>query len=192
MNRREAKEIVEYVIREIKLRQAPFTTDGKVDFSRYTIGVITGGDATSGGQIGSGAIYNRHINANSAIAGTKVLAATVDERGAVELAEWGEIASGLVVQSDDPRLPIASGLFVQDMNSLYGSITLAGGDGVTVTVSGQYITISETAGGLDVDSLNSLFGIITISGTGGVSVTTSGQSILVNSTGSDILTWLGV
>ncbi len=73
-----------------------------------------------------------------------------------------------------------SGVGVDTLNSLFGAITLSGGSGITVSVSGQYIIIEEEAGGLDVDSLNGLTGVVTISGVGIVSVTEDGQKIVVS------------
>jgi hypothetical protein len=77
-----------------------------------------------------------------------------------------------------------SGVGVDTLNSLFGAITLSGGSGITVSVSGQYIIIEEEAGGLDVDSLNGLVGVVTISGVGLVSITEDGQNIVVS--GQDV------
>jgi hypothetical protein len=77
-----------------------------------------------------------------------------------------------------------SGVGVDTLNSLFGAITLSGGSGITVSVSGQYIIIEEEAGGLDVDSLNGLTGVVTVSGVGIVSVTEDGQKIVVS--GQDV------
>ncbi len=78
-----------------------------------------------------------------------------------------------------------SGVGVDTLNSLFGAITLSGGSGITVSVSGQYIIIEEEAGGLNVDSLNGLTGVVTVSGVGIVSVTEDGQKIVVS--GQDLL-----
>lgn len=104
ITRQEAKQIVDYVVQEIRRRQFPYVTDGKVDLSKTTVGIVTGGTSTSGGQIDEGAIYDRHVNNNADIRGTKVRAASILERGVVELAEHYEAMPGLALQSDDPRL----------------------------------------------------------------------------------------
>ena len=72
------------------------------------------------------------------------------------------------------------GTGVDTVNSLFGDVTLSGGSGIIITVSGQVITIAETAGGLDVDSLNALTGVVNLVGGTGIAVTVSGQSIVID------------
>ena len=75
-----------------------------------------------------------------------------------------------------------SGIGIDSLNALVGDVTIVGGQGIAVTVSGQSLVVDEEAGGLDVDSINELTGVITISGTGFVTITLSGQDILVDGT----------
>jgi len=77
-----------------------------------------------------------------------------------------------------------SGIGIDSLNSLIGDVTVVGGQGIVVSVSGQSLVVDEEAGGLDVDSINGLTGVVTISGTGLVTVTLSGQDILVGATAS--------
>lgn len=69
---------------------------------------------------------------------------------------------------------------VQQINGLENAVTLSGGSGIMVTVSGQYLIIDEEAGGLDVDSLNALTGDVVLVGTGNVNITKLGQNILIS------------
>ncbi len=103
LTRREAKEIVDWVIQEILRRRFPYVTDGKLDLSKTSVGTVSG-TPTAGGNIADGAIYDRHVHPNADIQGTKVRLATTLERGTVELAEALEVASGLALQANDPRL----------------------------------------------------------------------------------------
>jgi hypothetical protein len=104
ITQREAKQIVDFVIQELKKRQYAYTTDGRLDLSSSSVGGVGGGTTITGGQIKNNVIYDRHINTNADIRGTKVRVATVSERGTVELAQPTETASGLVVQASDYRL----------------------------------------------------------------------------------------
>jgi hypothetical protein len=88
----------------------------------------------------------------------------------------GTTSGGIFVGGD--------GVGVDSLNALIGAITISGGAGIAVSVSGQYVVITEEAGGLDVDSLNALTGIVTISGVGIVSVTEDGQKIVIS--GQDV------
>jgi len=103
MDRREAKEIVDWVISEIMKRRFPYVTDGRLDLSKSPVGTISG-TMTSGGPISDSAIWDRHVAPNADIRGTKIRIATTEERGTVELAEHYEAVSGLALQADDPRL----------------------------------------------------------------------------------------
>jgi hypothetical protein len=84
----------------------------------------------------------------------------------------GSTAGGILVGGD--------GVGVDTLNALYGAVTISGGTGIAITVSGQYIIVDEEAGGLDVDSLNGLTGVVTISGGTGISVTISGQTLVID------------
>jgi hypothetical protein len=124
ITRREALEIVDFVMRELNKRLYPSMTDGRLDLTKTTGGTVSG-TADYGGSIAGGAIYDRQVHPNADIIGTKIRIATTTERGTVELAEYGETASGLAVQSDDPRL-----------------YTISGAGNVYVTESGMIRTIS--------------------------------------------------
>lgn len=103
ITRREARELVDWVLREISRKQFPYITDSKLDLTKSMVGTISG-TQTSGGPIADSAIWNRHVAPNADIQGTKVRIATIEERGTVELADHLESAAGLALQSDDPRL----------------------------------------------------------------------------------------
>jgi len=103
ITQREAKQIVDFVINELKKRQYSYTTDGRLDLSSSSVGGV-GGTPITGGQIKINSIYDRHVNTNADIRGTKVRVATISERGTVELAQPTETASGIVVQANDYRL----------------------------------------------------------------------------------------
>ncbi len=120
ITRREAKEIVDWVIQEIRRRSFPYSTDGKLDLSKSPVGQIVGTE-TSGGPIGNSAIWDRHVAPNADIQGTKVRVATVSERGTVELAEDGESASSLAVQSNDSRLHDVTPADSAEHDARYGS-----------------------------------------------------------------------
>ena len=98
LNKKESRDIVNWVLAEVKRHLYPMMTDGKLDFTKVTIGLI------SGFQLGAGVITDFHVNTSADIRGTKIRTATVSERGTVELAEDGESSAGLAVQSDDSRL----------------------------------------------------------------------------------------
>jgi len=105
ITRREAKEIVDWVVSEIMRRRFPYVTDGKLDLSKSPVGTISG-TQTSGGPIADGAIWNRHVHSNADIQGTKVRVATTLERGTVKLGTGGEA----VVPTMSGLLATASGL----------------------------------------------------------------------------------
>jgi len=90
ITRQEAKQIVDWVIREIKKRQFPYVTDGKIDYSKVGVGTISGTASSPDDPIADGAVYNRHINPNAQIEGSKVKVATTTELGVVKLADEGE------------------------------------------------------------------------------------------------------
>ncbi len=104
ISKREAREIVDWVVSEIQKRSFPYTTDGKLDVRKITQGTITGGTSVSGGQIANDTIYDRHVNSAADIRGTKIRIATTSERGTVQLAVNMESASSKAVQANDTRL----------------------------------------------------------------------------------------
>jgi hypothetical protein len=89
ITKREAKEIVDWVIQEINKRRFPYVTDGKLDLSKTSVGTVSG-TQTSGGQIADGAIYDRHVHPNAAIQGTKIQLATEILQGVVTLGTGGD------------------------------------------------------------------------------------------------------
>ena len=105
ITRREAKDIVDWVISELNRKSFAYATDGKLDFSKggYGGGTISG-TQTYGGDIADGAIWNRHVHSSADIQGTKIRVATEIERGTVRLAGDLETGSGIVIQPDDSRI----------------------------------------------------------------------------------------
>lgn len=105
ISRKEAKEIVDWVVSELQRRSFAYATDGKLDLGKggYGGGTISG-TPTVGGDIANGAIWDRHVNANADIRGSKVQIASTSERGTVRLASNLELSYGLAVQPTDSRL----------------------------------------------------------------------------------------
>jgi len=89
LTRRESKQIVDWVVQEFLKRRFPYVTDNKLDLSKSPVGTVSG-TQTYGGSIANGAIWDRHINQNADIRGTKVRVATLSERGTVKLGTGGE------------------------------------------------------------------------------------------------------
>lgn len=89
ITRKEAKEIVDWVLSEVYKRRFPYITDGKIDLTK-TISAPISGTQTYGGSIADGAIWNRHIADGADIDGTKVKVATTSEQGVVTLGTEGE------------------------------------------------------------------------------------------------------
>jgi hypothetical protein len=142
VNSREAKQIVDFVIREIHKRQFPFLTDGKVDLTLTTVGTISGGTSTTGGQIGNYSIYDRHVNPNADIRGTKVRIATILERGTVQFAEDSEVSSTKAVRADDSRL-LGSHLYEDLEDGEYCGSTISGVAG-EVLVFGDHVILNDS------------------------------------------------
>ena len=73
---------------------------------------------------------------------------------------------------------------VESVNGLSGNVTVAAGANVTVTPSGNTLTIAATgSGGTPVQSLNGLNGNLTIAAGANVTVTPSGTTLTVAATG---------
>lgn len=140
ITRRESKEIIDFVIREIRRQTFSYVTDGKVDFSKITIGTISGMQY-SGGQMSNGAVWNRHVATNADIRGTKVRIATTSERGTAEFAEHNEEMAGLAVQADDPRLLPSGGDF--------GFIDLPDTPNSYATYSGYTVKVNDAEDALE-------------------------------------------
>jgi hypothetical protein len=81
-------------------------------------------------------------------------------------------------------LGIANGQVVRSLNGLHDTVTLAGSGGVTVTPSGQTLTIGAPAGASGVPSVNGITSAVTINGTGATNVSTAASTITVNSPSS--------
>jgi hypothetical protein len=153
ITRREAREIVIWVLEEIKRGGIRYLTDGRIDFNKDTLGTI------SSGQLGSGEIFDAHINDNADIKGTKVREATISERGTVELAEDLEAASGKAVQGDDSRLHESAPAAATEHDArYYTEAELDGGQ-----LDDRYYTESELGSNI-VGSGASLIGISDPSG----------------------------
>lgn len=71
---------------------------------------------------------------------------------------------------------------VTTFNGLTGSVTLAAGSNVTLTPSGNTITIAATGGAAGVSSLNSITGAVTLVAGSNITITPSGSNITIAST----------
>ncbi len=89
--------------------------------------------------------------------------------GAINTAD---LADGIVTA---PK--IAAGQVVKSVNGRTDAVTLVAGTNVTLTPSGNTITIASTAAG--VPSINNITGPVTISGAGGATITTRRDSIVI-------------
>ncbi len=89
ITRKEAKEIIDFVLREVYRRGFPYVTDGKIDLTKTIVGPISG-TQTYGGGIADGAIWDRHIHDNADIQGTKIRLATELVQGVVTLGTGGD------------------------------------------------------------------------------------------------------
>ena len=76
---------------------------------------------------------------------------------------------------------IASGQVVKSVNGLQDAVTLSGGNNVTITPSGQTLTIAA-AGGQAVTSLNGLQGAVTLAGNSDISVSTGSGTVTMGTT----------
>jgi hypothetical protein len=75
-----------------------------------------------------------------------------------------------------------SGPYVRTLNGLHDDVTLAAGANVTITPSGNTLTIAATGGGpggSGVPSVNGITGAVTINGSGSTTVNTAGSTITV-------------
>lgn len=74
---------------------------------------------------------------------------------------------------------------VKTVNTLTGNVTLAAGNNVTITPSGNTLTIAATGGGgtAGVSSVNNVTGAVNLVAGSNVSITPSGQNITIASTG---------
>lgn len=123
---------------------------------------------------------NNALNATSASSAAKATTATTADAVAAngvntfaiknEAVTSAKIAGGQVVKS-----LTASG------NTLYDNVTLVAGNNVTITPSGQTLTIAA-AGGQAVTSLNGLQGEVTLSGTSELTVSTGAGTLMLGVT----------
>lgn len=74
---------------------------------------------------------------------------------------------------------------VKTVNNLTGNVTLAAGNNVTITPSGNTLTIAATGGGgtAGVSSVNNVTGAVNLVAGSNVSITPSGQNITIAATG---------
>ena len=74
---------------------------------------------------------------------------------------------------------------VKTVNTLTGNVTLAAGNNVTITPSGNTLTIAATGGGgtAGVSSVNNVTGAVNLVAGSNVSITPSGQNITIAATG---------
>jgi hypothetical protein len=88
ITRKEAKEIIDFVLSEVYKKGFPYITDGKIDLSKTVVGPISGTQSYGGG-IADGAIWDRHVHPNADIQGTKIRLATELVQGVVTLGTGG-------------------------------------------------------------------------------------------------------
>ncbi|MEI6676632.1 MAG: tail fiber domain-containing protein, partial [Verrucomicrobiota bacterium] len=126
---------------------------------------------------GAGSATTATTAASAATATTATTASAVGANGVNNVAiqnnavTAGKIASGQLVKS-----------LTAGANTLYDNVTLAAGNNVTLTPSGQTVTIAAT-GGQAVTSLNGLQGAVTLAGGNNVTITPSGQTLTVAASG---------
>ena len=72
---------------------------------------------------------------------------------------------------------------VKTVNNLTGAVTLAPGNNVTITPSGNTLTIAATGGTAGVSSVNNVTGAVNLVAGSNVSITPSGQNITIAATG---------
>ncbi len=91
------------------------------------------------------------------------------------------IAGGMLAGGAVTADKVAAGQVVKSVNGLRDAVSLAAGANITVTPSGNTLTIAATGGGgtSGVSSVNAVTGAVTITGGGATSVTTSGHTITV-------------
>jgi hypothetical protein len=119
--------------------------------------------------------------ADGAVSAAKIAPTAV---GAEKLAAGAVTADKLAAGAVSAE-KIASGQVVKALNGLRDNVTLAAGANVTLTPSGNTLTIAATGGSGSgaVSSVNGITGAVTIAGTGTASVGTAGSTITVNGTG---------
>jgi hypothetical protein len=93
------------------------------------------------------------------------------------------IATGMLAGGAVTGDKVAAGQVVKSLNGLRDAVSLAAGANITVTPSGNTLTIAATGGGgsSGVSSVNGVTGAVTVTGTGGTTVSTAGSTITVNS-----------
>jgi hypothetical protein len=71
ISRKEAKEIVDWVLQEVYKKRFPYITDGKIDLTKTVVGPISG-TQSYGGAIADGAIWDRQVNSAAAVQAYKI------------------------------------------------------------------------------------------------------------------------
>ncbi|MBI4914341.1 MAG: hypothetical protein HY825_00710 [Acidobacteria bacterium] len=96
------------------------------------------------------------------------------------------IATGMLGAGAVTSDKVAAGQVVKSVNGLRDAVSLAAGANITVTPSGNTLTIAATGGGgaSGVSSVNAVTGAVTITGGGATNVTTAGNTITVTSSAS--------
>src|SRR5215471_1691830 len=91
------------------------------------------------------------------------------------------VTSGGVLQFNGSA--VGGGGGVSSFNTLTGAVTLAGGNNVTLTPTGNTITIDAAGGSSGVSSLNTLTGAVTLAQGNNVTLVPSGNTITINAAG---------
>ena len=124
--------------------------------------------------------FSNAVNATSAATATTATYWTT-------AGQWGPNGvNGVAIQNNAVTAQkIATGQVVKSLtvgaNTLYDNVTLAQGNNVTITPSGQTLTIAA-AGGQAVTSLNGLQGAVTLSGNSDVTVSPSANTLTLGTT----------
>ena len=120
------------------------------------------------------------VNATTAATATTATYATTAGSVGPNGVNGGAIQNNVVTAQK-----IATGQVVKSLtvgaNTLYDNVTLAQGNNVTITPSGQTLTIAA-AGGQAVTSLNGLQGAVTLSGNSDVTVSPSANTLTLGTT----------
>lgn len=138
---------------EIRVRQAgggAFTTllpSQPVTSSPYSIKSLSTDNATNATELG-GVPASQYLQTNGNGSGLTNLNASSITTGTLANARLGQIPTANIADGAVTAPKIASDQVVKTLNGLTDSVTLAGTGNITVTPSGNTLTISTTSGGV--------------------------------------------